>query len=135
MFAFHTQAKANIPFIVQTSLFLLVLVSPFLSEPWKIALKHPGTSLEVLRPHTEQDLSRSFHQLLLSYPTFWYTATPRFQSLFTLHISPFCSICFCTAHQNLHDHSAMFPSSLEQFVPLCLFKYSDVNCRDNGHWE
>ena len=51
---FHTQAKTNIVFIVQTSLFLLVLVSPFLSEPWKTALKHPGTSLEVLRPHTEQ---------------------------------------------------------------------------------
>lgn len=29
----------------------------------------------------------------------------------------------------------MFPSPLEQFVPLYLFKYSDVNCRDNGHWE
>lgn len=27
----------------------------------------------------------------------------------------------------------MFPSPLEQRVSLCLFKYSDVNCRDNGH--
>lgn len=45
---------------MQTCLFLLVLVSPFLSDPWKIALKHPGTSLEVLRPHTEQDLTPLF---------------------------------------------------------------------------